>query len=190
MRSEPLSRDEWIQLLTEQIEELRPILDQITLPALGQLKCYSGYGVTIWGWVPSTQSLGSGSPTVTGPKELILDTRGFFFPYHSKGKPADEVWGLIRTGKLIKAKITTEVVPDTMYSKVMAVEIDYVTIEELLEGSSYPPSQYFYELAVKTREAAWERQQLWQKVQRVAEGFDHAKELLKAAGYQFDERRV
>jgi hypothetical protein len=183
-REKPVSHEEWVSLVRERAQRLKPHLDRFTLNELGNVYCINGERL-------QEDTLTRDNPTVMSKEGHTLKTRGIFGiqphdsiqtfpgtgfqPWPGGRRVPDgqkKLWGLIRTGSWVVVTITFIGVPgykDRGREQAMQVTIEETALESLIEKTSVPPREIWDGLGEAVQNWKAHREQLAHVAAHLAE---------------------
>ncbi|MEK7089209.1 MAG: hypothetical protein AAB920_00110 [Patescibacteria group bacterium] len=169
--------EEWLLLIDERANLLRPYLDSITLPELMRLKCLR---------IDTFEhDFSPDNPKIEGDEEFSLRMQGIFrvqrwqnveqipgigFVTAYCGKFQDGVsraWGLTRKGKWVLITIHFSGQAgwkDRGYEKAELVKIEEASIVTILEATKVKPKEMWFELGKAAKEIVENRKHLLDQV--------------------------
>ncbi len=161
---------------------IKPFLDHITLPALGDLNCL--HHADNW-----RHALNADTPEVTGDKGHSLKTQGVFrtqwwenikYKPYEKGDPLARsgtvlVWGISRSGKWVLATVRF-IGSDKRHSRgweeAKTVVIEKVALAQLLARTKEPPERIWKELGDVVKGWAAYHKSLFEDTLQLAQTFE------------------
>ena len=187
LRTTGLEKNEWLQLIEDRRQRIKPHLASFTLGTIGEIDCLRGGP-----GAASTYRIDWSDPARIGDEDYTLKTRGIFFPQprnrmvripdtgftDTNGLCLQNgtlfVWGLARDGHFILAEVAvvgeqSTHAPAYGRERATVVNIQQAVPATILERSGERPWGMWTKLGGEIQRWARDRESLWRSAQLLAD---------------------